>query len=479
MRVLPRGAARACPDARLVVIGDGPDRARARRACGASAASRDAVEFLGFLPRGREGAAAAARRGCVVQPSPKEGWGLTVVEAGACGTAVVAADSPGLRDSVRRDETGLLVPLRRRRRAGRRAGARAHDAPLRERLAAAGVAWAARFTWPDCAARSLDALLGGAAAGAERRTDDAAPRRAGRVLLAAKIALSVGADGVPVPPHAARRVSPRRCARARSELARRPPFGLLVASNVLGAFQWERLLRAVGHPHPVLEGVRLLPRRPVLQQFPARQHRRRHRARARTPRATGPTATAALSTVLMDRLIGTVALAGLALVTTLPAIDRFHLALVYLALVGVLRAQRDAAVGGVPSARCCPRSSALLARIGLGALEPASRRPRRAPRGIPRATRGCCSGCSPSRSSCRSSRIGVHVLVARALGLDIAVDLLPAFRAAARGDSLAAHFVEWHRGARGSGHRPVRPGRSAIARRRSRSSSRRIWWRSR
>jgi hypothetical protein len=40
------------------------------------------------------------------------------------------------------------------------------DAPLRERLAAAGVRWAARFTWPDCARRSLDALLGSVPAAA-------------------------------------------------------------------------------------------------------------------------------------------------------------------------------------------------------------------------------------------------------------------------------------------------------------------------
>ena len=31
---------------------------------------------------------------------------------------------------------------------------------LRARFEAAGRAWAARFTWPDCARRSLDALLG-------------------------------------------------------------------------------------------------------------------------------------------------------------------------------------------------------------------------------------------------------------------------------------------------------------------------------
>ncbi|MCY4647791.1 MAG: glycosyltransferase family 4 protein [Gammaproteobacteria bacterium] len=42
--------------------------------------------------------------------SPKEGWGITVLEAGACGTPSVASDSPGLREAVLAGKTGLLVP---------------------------------------------------------------------------------------------------------------------------------------------------------------------------------------------------------------------------------------------------------------------------------------------------------------------------------------------------------------------------------
>ncbi len=42
--------------------------------------------------------------------SPKEGWGITVLEAGACGTPSVASDSPGLREAVLDGRTGLLAP---------------------------------------------------------------------------------------------------------------------------------------------------------------------------------------------------------------------------------------------------------------------------------------------------------------------------------------------------------------------------------
>jgi glycosyltransferase involved in cell wall biosynthesis len=98
-----------------------------------------------------------------VQPSEKEGWGLTVIEANACGTPCVAAAVPGLRDSVRDGETGLLV-------APRDAGALAAalervlgDESLRTRLATGALAWAARFRWEDAAAavgETLDAACG-------------------------------------------------------------------------------------------------------------------------------------------------------------------------------------------------------------------------------------------------------------------------------------------------------------------------------
>lgn len=159
LRALPGLLARV-PDARLVVVGDGPHAPALRREA-ARRGLASHVEFLGFVPRA-EKVRLLREAWTVVQPSPKEGWGLTVIEAGACGTAVVASDAPGLRDSVRRDETGLLVPYGDDAALAAALARVLEDRALRERLAAAGLAWAARFTWPDCARRSLDALLGAA-----------------------------------------------------------------------------------------------------------------------------------------------------------------------------------------------------------------------------------------------------------------------------------------------------------------------------
>lgn len=152
------------PGVRLEVIGDGPYRAPLVKLA-ESLGLEGVVEFLGFVPRGEKTRRMRAAW-ALVQPSPKEGWGLTVVEAGACGTAVVAADSPGLRDSVRRDATGLLVPYGDDERLAAALTRVLTDAPARERFARAGIEWAGRFHWPECGRRSLDALLGARPEGA-------------------------------------------------------------------------------------------------------------------------------------------------------------------------------------------------------------------------------------------------------------------------------------------------------------------------
>ncbi len=104
---LPRVLARV-PSAKLVVVGRGEAVAGLEQHV-ARLGLQSAVEFRGFVDE-REKVALYQSARVFVNPSEKEGWGLTVLEAAACGAPAVASDSPGLRDSVRHDETGLLVP---------------------------------------------------------------------------------------------------------------------------------------------------------------------------------------------------------------------------------------------------------------------------------------------------------------------------------------------------------------------------------
>jgi glycosyltransferase involved in cell wall biosynthesis len=92
----------ALPDARLWVVGEGPMRARleGQRSPG--------VEFLGRLRR-EDLLDRMGRAHVLLVTSIREGWGLVVTEANACGTPAVAYDIPGLRDSVVHEVTGILT----------------------------------------------------------------------------------------------------------------------------------------------------------------------------------------------------------------------------------------------------------------------------------------------------------------------------------------------------------------------------------
>ena len=69
----------------------------------------DSVRFLGDVLE-EEKVAILSKAQVLVATSIMEGWGITVIEANACGTPVVGYDVPGLRDSIKHMETGILVP---------------------------------------------------------------------------------------------------------------------------------------------------------------------------------------------------------------------------------------------------------------------------------------------------------------------------------------------------------------------------------
>jgi glycosyltransferase involved in cell wall biosynthesis len=87
---------------RLVIVGDGPERAGLEQLAGPG------VEFAGHVSEAEKHRLLCAAW-LLLHPSAVEGWGLVVTEAATRETPTIAFDVPGLRDSVVDGETGVLA----------------------------------------------------------------------------------------------------------------------------------------------------------------------------------------------------------------------------------------------------------------------------------------------------------------------------------------------------------------------------------
>lgn len=144
------------PEATLEIAGSGDYRARLEGLVN-SLGLNDRVKFLGFISE--EAKLHFLRRAWAsTLASPKEGWGISNLEAAACATPVIAANSPGIRESVIDGETGFLV-------APDDSGAMAaamrgivESRDLVDVLGTAGRRFAEKFTWERSASSTLSHL---------------------------------------------------------------------------------------------------------------------------------------------------------------------------------------------------------------------------------------------------------------------------------------------------------------------------------
>jgi len=143
-------------DARLLVAGQGDDRERLERVA-RDLELGEAVRFLGFVTEAEKIRLLRAAW-AVVFPSPKEGWGISNVEAAGCGTPALASDSPGLRETVRHGETGFLVPHGDAAALAERMQALAADPRLVDHLGRNARALAESLSWERTARSTLAQL---------------------------------------------------------------------------------------------------------------------------------------------------------------------------------------------------------------------------------------------------------------------------------------------------------------------------------
>lgn len=144
------------PSARLIIGGRG-DAQRDLEALAARLGLQGSVEFTGFVSEERK--RELLRTAWVhMLTSSKEGWGITNIEAAACGTLTIASDAPGLRDSVDHGITGFLVPHGDVDQLAARLQEVIESPALREKLSRQALQFAQQFAWAATADRMEEFL---------------------------------------------------------------------------------------------------------------------------------------------------------------------------------------------------------------------------------------------------------------------------------------------------------------------------------
>jgi glycosyltransferase involved in cell wall biosynthesis len=97
-------------NSRLLIAGT-PDPANPASVTAAEAASWNKEPGISWLGHVSDISGLWARAHIAVLPSRREGLPLSLMEAAACGRAMIANDVPGCREIVVHEQTGLLVPV--------------------------------------------------------------------------------------------------------------------------------------------------------------------------------------------------------------------------------------------------------------------------------------------------------------------------------------------------------------------------------
>lgn len=119
--------------------------------------ARQDVQFFGKVSDAQK-LELMSRAHVLLVPYVREGWGLVVTEANACGTPAIGYNVPGLKDSIRHGETGLLTTENTPEALAQLTVELLQDDKLRHRLAQAALEWSREFTWDKTAEQFMRIL---------------------------------------------------------------------------------------------------------------------------------------------------------------------------------------------------------------------------------------------------------------------------------------------------------------------------------
>lgn len=146
------------PNARLVIVGNGNPEEVLNEV--AQTKYSKSVDILVRRPNewNDEKRTLLSKSHLLIIPSVREGYGIVVLEANACGTPAIGWTVAGLQDSIIDGQTGILVPYGNTELLSERITDFLVDDTLRVKMGASAVTWARQHSW-EKAAREFDVVL--------------------------------------------------------------------------------------------------------------------------------------------------------------------------------------------------------------------------------------------------------------------------------------------------------------------------------
>ncbi|MCK5123103.1 MAG: glycosyltransferase family 4 protein [Candidatus Pacebacteria bacterium] len=145
------------PDVKLSIVGDGDNKKELEKLVEKLNLKKH-INFRGFVSEEKK-REFLQRSWVAVNPSFNEGWGVTSIEANACGTPVIASDVEGLRDSVIDGKTGYLFDYGDHNMLAEKIVKVLNDEHKREKFSINAIKWADNFDWNKSADEFEEIIL--------------------------------------------------------------------------------------------------------------------------------------------------------------------------------------------------------------------------------------------------------------------------------------------------------------------------------
>lgn len=136
---------------KLWIVGGGPEEKNLKELA-ERLGIKESTEFFGKVSQEKK-ADLLSKAHLMLFPAVKEGWGITVLEANACGTPVIGYDVSGLKDSIKTDINGYLVEEGDVNRMAKCSAELLENENVLEKMSSDARHYSKKFNWDESAER--------------------------------------------------------------------------------------------------------------------------------------------------------------------------------------------------------------------------------------------------------------------------------------------------------------------------------------